>query len=127
MPGTETAPLGTCPCSSRSSRKAIDSRDRSLAGPRHLDERELERQARVAALAHVVDRDREQVDEPQDRGLLELVRLRLQPLTCFLARRGGLGNVAEMLREHDLPQVLEQVEDEAAEVVPALRRAPPDT
>ena len=32
--------------------------------PRHLDERELERQARIAALAHVVDRDGEQVDQP---------------------------------------------------------------
>ena len=88
---------------------------------RHLDERELERQARVAALTHVVDRDREQVDEPQDRGLLELIRLRLQPLPRFLARRGRLGHVAEVLREHDLPQVLEQVEYEPAEVVSALR------
>ena len=53
-------------------------------GPRHLDERELERQARVAALAHVVDRDREQVDEPQHRRLAELVRLRAQPLARLL-------------------------------------------
>ena len=35
------------------------------AGPRHLDERELERQARVAALAHVLDGDGEQVDQPE--------------------------------------------------------------
>ena len=32
-----------------------------------------------------------------------------------------LGHVAEVLGEHDLPQVLDQVEDEAAEVVSALR------
>ena len=70
--------------SSCSSRNAIDSRERSARGPRHLHERELERQARVAALAHVVDRDREQVDQPQDRRLAELVRLRAQPLARLL-------------------------------------------
>ena len=41
--------------------RRVDSRERSAPGPRHLHERELERQARVAALAHVLDRDREQV------------------------------------------------------------------
>ena len=94
---------------------------------RHLDERELERQARVAALAHVVDRDREQVDQAQHRRLAELVRLRPQPLARLLARRGRLGHVAEVLREHQLPQVLDQVEDEAAEVVPALGQLLDDT
>src|SRR5260221_419579 len=34
------------------------------ARARDLDQRELERQPRVAALAHVVDRDGEQVTEP---------------------------------------------------------------
>ena len=42
---------------------------------RHLDERELERKARVAALAHVLDGDREQVAEPEHGRLAELVGL----------------------------------------------------
>ena len=96
-------------------------------GPRHLDERELERQARVAALAHVVDRDREQVDEAQDGRLLELVRLRAQPLARLLARRRRLRHVAEVLGEHELAQMLDQVEDETAEVVAALRELLDDT
>jgi hypothetical protein len=43
---------------------------------RHFHERELERQARVAALAHVVDRDREEVDQPQHGRFAHLVGLR---------------------------------------------------
>ncbi len=39
--------------------------------PRHLHERELERKARVGALPSVLDRDREEVDEPQDGRLRE--------------------------------------------------------
>src|SRR5205807_3304457 len=96
---------------------------REVAGrPRHLYERELERQARVAALAHVVDRDREQVDEPKHGRLAELVRLGAQPLASLLARRGGLGHVAEMLSEHEPAQVLDHVDDEPAEVMSALRQ-----
>ena len=60
-------------------------------------------------------------------GLPELVRLRLQPLARLLARRGASGTSPQMLREHELPQVLDQVEDEPAEVVARAPRAPPDT
>ena len=63
---------------------------------RHLDERELERQTRVAALPHVVDRHREQVDEPQNGRLLELIRLRAEALSRFLARCRCLRHVAEV-------------------------------
>src|SRR5215211_5715561 len=49
-------------------------------GARHLHEGELERQARVASLAHVFNRDGKQIDEPQHVGLAELIRLRAQPL-----------------------------------------------
>src|SRR6185437_10730778 len=48
--------------------------------PRDLYERELERQARVAALAHVVDGDREQVDQADDGRRWQLVRLLAQTL-----------------------------------------------
>src|SRR6476646_11512392 len=87
----------------------------------HLDEGKLEGQARVGALAHVVDRDREQVDQAQDGRLAELVRLRTHPLPRLLARRGRLRTVAELLREHALPQVLDQVEHEPAEIVAPFR------
>ena len=74
------------------------------------------------ALAHVVDGDREQVDQAEDGRLAELGCLRLHPLAGLLARRGRLRHVAEMLREHQLPQVLDQVEHEAPEVMAALRQ-----
>ena len=44
-------------------------------GAGDLDERELERQSRIAALSHVVDGDREQVDQAEHRRLGQLVRL----------------------------------------------------
>ncbi len=44
-------------------------------GPGDLDERELEWQPRVAALPHVVDGDREQVDQAEDGRFGQLVRL----------------------------------------------------
>ena len=43
--------------------------------PRDLDERELEREARVSALAHVVDGHGEEIAEPDDGRLAQLVRL----------------------------------------------------
>jgi len=67
------------PCSSRSSREGERLAREICTRSRHLDERELERQARVGALAHVLDRDGEQVDEPQHRRRRELVRLLAQP------------------------------------------------
>ena len=90
------------------------------AGPRHLDERELERQPRVAALAHVLDRDGEQVAEPQHRRLAELVRLRAQPLARLLGHRQRVGHLADVLDEQQVAQVLEQVGDEPAEILPLL-------
>src|SRR5436305_8451711 len=64
---------------------------REVAGrPRHLYERELERQARVAALAHVVDRDREQVDGPKQGRLPERVRPGVPPAASLPARCGCL-------------------------------------
>jgi hypothetical protein len=57
------------------------------ARPCHLDERELEREAGVAALADILDRDGEEVDQPQDLRVAELVRLRAQPLPRL--RRDG--------------------------------------
>jgi hypothetical protein len=88
------------------------------AGPRHLHERELEREARVAALAHVLDRDGEQVDEPDHGRLAELVRLRAQALARFLRDRQRVGDFAHVLDEHEVTEVLEQVDDEPPEVLP---------
>ena len=87
---------------------------------RHLDDRELERQPRVASLTHVLDRDGEQIDEPQNRRLGELVRLLAQELLGLLGHRERLRNVAHVLDEQEVAQVLEQVVDEAAEILPLL-------
>ena len=88
--------------------------------PRDLDERELERQARIAALAHVVDGDREQVAEPDDRRLAELVRLRPQALARLVGQRQRVGHLAHVLDEQQVAQVLEQIGDEAAEILALL-------
>ena len=90
-------------------------------GPRHLHERELERQARVAALAHVLDGHGQQVDEPQHRRRRQLVRLLAQPVAGLLGHRQRLGHLAEVLDEHEVAQVLEQVGDEPPEVLAVLR------
>ena len=108
------------PCSSRSSRKASDSRERSDAGPGHLHERELERQARVAALAHVVDRDCEQVDQPDHGRRRQLVRLLAQPLARLVGHGQRVRHLAHVLDEQQVAQVLEQVGDEPAEVLALL-------
>ena len=70
---------------------------------RHLHERELERKARVAALAHVVDGHREQIAEPKDGRLAELVGLRAQPLSRLLGQRQRVGHLAHVLDEEDVP------------------------
>jgi hypothetical protein len=69
--------------------------------PCHLDERELERQAGVAALAHVVDGDRQQVDQAEHRRLGQLVRLLAQALARLLGHRQRLGDVADVLDEQE--------------------------
>ena len=84
---------------------------------RDLHEGKLERQARIAALAHVVDRDREQVAEAQDRRLAELVCLRAQPLPRLLRQGQRVGHLAHVLHEHHVPQVIEQLGDEPAEIL----------
>ena len=75
---------------------------------RHLHERELERQARVAALAHVVDGDGEQIDQAHDGRLGELVCLLPQALARLLGDGQRLGNVADVLDEQQLAEVLDQ-------------------
>ena len=87
------------------------------AGPRHLHERELERQPRVAALARVLDRDREQVDQPQDGRLTELVRLRAQPLARLVGDGQRVRHLAHVLDEEQVAEVLEQVVDEPVQVL----------
>ena len=92
--------------------------------PGHLDERELERQARVAALAHVLDGHSQQVAKPQHSRLADLVRLLAQPLARLLGHRQRVGHLAHVLDEQQVAQVLEQVGHEPPEVLPLLRRAP---
>src|SRR6478672_1231063 len=87
------------------------------AGPGHLHERELERKAWIAALAHVLDCDRQQVDEPDDARLAELVRLCAQPLARLFGDGEGVGYLAHVLHEHQMAEVLEQIDDEPAEIL----------
>ena len=91
------------------------------AGTRDLDQRELERQPGVAALAHVLDCDREQIDEPDHRCLAELIRLCAEALSRLLGDRECLRHLAHVLDEHEVTQVLQQVDDEAAEILALLR------
>src|SRR5215831_6107104 len=89
-------------------------------GPRHLHERELEREARVAALALILDGHREQVAQPQHRRLWKLVRLLPQSVARLLGDRERLGHLAEVLDEQQVAQVLEQVGHEPPEILPLL-------
>ena len=89
-------------------------------GARDLDERELERQAWIAALAHVVDGDREQVDQPEHRRLGQLVRLLAQALAGLLGDGERFRHMADVLHEQELPEVLDQLRDEPADVLSLL-------
>ena len=89
--------------------------------PGHLHDRELEREPRVAALAHVLERDGEQVDEAQDGRLRKLVRLLAEELLRLLGHRERVRDVAHVLHEQQVAQVLEQVGDEPAEILSLLR------
>ena len=78
--------------------------DKRLAGQiglrtGHLDERELEREPRISALALVFENDREEVDEAHHGGLGELVRLLPQALPRLLGQGERVGHVAEVLHE----------------------------
>ena len=87
----ERAPDGrrAVPCSSRSRRNAIDSRERSAAGRVTLTSASSSgrrgsppwRMSSTATASRSI--------EPQDRRLAELVRLRAQPLARLLGRRGS--------------------------------------
>ena len=106
--------------SSSSTRCASDSRERSAGGPGHLHEGELEREPGVRALPDVLDGDREEVDEPEHRGLGELVCLLAKALLRLLGDRKRLGDVAHVLHEQQVPQVLQEVDHDATEVLSLL-------
>ena len=89
-------------------------------GARHLDQRELERQPRVGALARVLDGDGEQVAEPEHRRRRQLVRLLPQPLARLVGDGQRVRHVAHVLDEQEMAQVLEQVGDEPAEILALL-------
>src|SRR5262245_3572318 len=91
------------------------------AGARYLHERELEREARVAALAHVLHGHGEEVAEAQHSRLRELVRLGQELLAGFLGDWDGLRHRAEVLDEEEVAQMLEQIVDEPAEILALLR------
>ena len=90
------------------------------ARTRDLHQRELERQTWIAALSHVLDRDGEQIDQPDHGRLAELVRLRTQPFARLLRHGQGVGHLAHVLDEHQMAQVLEQVDYETPEVLALL-------
>ena len=87
---------------------------------RHLHERELERQAWIAALPHVLDGVGQQVDQPHDGGFGELIRLLAQPLARLLRDGQRVGHVVEVLDEQEMPEVLEQIAHEAPDVLTLL-------
>ncbi len=86
--------------------------------PGRLHQRQLQRQARVAAGAHVADRLAEQVAEPEHGRLGQLVRLLQQTPARLLGHRQRLGHLVHLLHEHQVAQVLEQVADQAAQILP---------
>ena len=92
-----------------------------MARPGHLDQRQLQRQAWIAALAHVLDGDGEQIDEPQHLARGELVRLGSEALARLLGHGQRIGHLAHVLHEHQMTEVLQQVGDEAGHVLPLLR------
>ena len=87
---------------------------------RDLDDGELEREARVSALARVLDCDCEEVDEPQDGRLRELVRLLAKKLLRLLGHRQRVRDVPHVLDEKQVAEMLEEVVDEATEVLTLL-------
>ena len=86
----------------------------------HLHERELQRQSGIAALAHVLDGDGEEVDQAEHGRPGKLVRLLAEPFAGLLGDRQRVGHVAEVLDEEQMAEMLEEVVDEAPEVLPLL-------
>ena len=119
MPGTSTwlegARLSSC-----SSRYAIDSRSRSAAGLVTFTRASSKWQPRITALPHVVDCDGEEIEEAQHGGLGKLVRLRAKALPCLLGDRQRIGNLAHVVDEQQVPQVLEQLGHEPPEILALL-------
>ena len=62
--------------------------------------------------------------QPDHGRLAELVRLRAQALARLLGHRQRLGHLAHVLHEQQVAQVLDQVDDEPAEIAAPARRAP---
>ena len=87
---------------------------------RHLDDRQLERKPGVSSLAHVLDRDCEEIDESQHCRLGQLVCLLSQQLLRLFGHRQRLGHVTHVLDEQQMTQVLEEVRDQASEVLSLL-------
>ena len=89
-------------------------------GPRGRDQGDLERQARVGAVADVAQRRREQVDRAQRLGRGQRLGLPLQ-LGAAVGRRGlGLRQHLGVLQQVDQAQVAEQRVEQAVHVLPAL-------
>ena len=88
---------------------------------RHLDHRQLERQPRVATVTLVLHRQPEQVDQTDDGGLGQLLRLPAETLLRLLGERERIGHVADVLDEQHLPEMLEELVDERTEIVALLR------
>ena len=90
-------------------------------GAGDLHERELQRQARVAALSHVLDGHGQEVDQTDHGRFAELIRLRAEPLAGLLGDGQRIRHLAHVLHEHQMTQMLEQVDDQAAEILSLLR------
>ena len=120
-PGRGAGARPDAPCSSRSSRKAIDSRERSLAGRVTLTSASSSgrrgsppwRMSSTATASR--SSSRSTVASP---SWFACARSRSRVSSVDAAR---LRHLAHVLDEHQVAQVLDQVEDEPAEVVALLR------
>ena len=75
-------------------------------------QRELQRQSRVGALAHLVVGVAQQVDEPVHVAGWQPVGLGLQPRALVVGRGDLLGRLAQLLAQEERAQVAEQVGDQ---------------
>ena len=115
-----TARIPGAAASSRERRWSNASAVRSPAGRHVLHERQLERQARVGALADVVEHGAQQVDQPVDGRRLEPLGLAREPGPLVVGHGRLGGQPPELLLEEDQPQVGEEVGDERPQVGPGV-------
>ena len=102
--------------------QTLDALEQGLArkvvlGLGHLHQRELERQAGIAALAHVLHGHGQEIHEPQHLRRAELTRLGPQALAGVLRDGNRVWHLAHVLHQQEVAQMLQQVGDETTHVL----------